>query len=61
MNGNEKSDPTILAMKPANEPGRSGKEQVERRVGAEGNAVDPHGVGAQDRGSLRHWGSTACT
>ncbi len=49
MNGNEKSDPTILAMKPANEPGRSGKEQVERRVGAEGNAVDPHGVRAQDR------------
>jgi RNA-directed DNA polymerase len=49
MNGNEKSDPAILAMKPANEPGRPGKEQVERRAGAEGNAVDPHGVRAQDR------------
>jgi RNA-directed DNA polymerase len=49
MNGNEKSDPAILAMKPTNEPGRPGKERVERRAGAEGNAVDPHGVRAQDR------------
>ena len=30
MNGNEKSDPSILAMKPTNEPGRPGKEWVER-------------------------------
>ena len=49
MNGNEKSDPAIVAMKPANEPGRPGKERVERRAGAEGNAVGPHGVRAQDR------------
>jgi RNA-directed DNA polymerase len=49
MNGNEKSDPAIVAMKPTNEPGRPGKERVERRAGAEGNAVDPHGVRAQDR------------
>jgi RNA-directed DNA polymerase len=49
MNGNEKSDPAMVAMKPANEPGRPGKERVERRAGAEGNAVGPHGVRAQDR------------
>lgn len=49
MNGDEKSDPAIVAMKPANEPGRPGKERVERRAGAEGNAVGPHGVRAQDR------------
>jgi RNA-directed DNA polymerase len=49
MNGHEKSDPAIIAMKPTNEPGRPGKERVERRAGAEGSAVDPHGVRAQDR------------
>ena len=49
MNGNEKSDPATVAMKPTNEPGRPGKERVERRAGAEGNAVGPHGVRAQDR------------
>ena len=48
MNGNEKSDPAIVAARPANEPGQLGKERVERRAGAEGNAVDPHGVRAQD-------------
>ena len=37
MNGDEKSDPTIVAMKPANEPLRRGKEWAELRVGAEGN------------------------
>jgi len=49
MNGDEKSDPTIVAMKPANEPLRRGKERVEPRVGAEGNVRDPHEVRAQDR------------
>jgi hypothetical protein len=49
MNGSEKSDPAIVAMKPTNEPGQPGEERVERRAGAEGNAVDPHGVRAQDR------------
>jgi RNA-directed DNA polymerase len=49
MNGGEKSDPSIVAMKPANEPWRRGKEPVERRVGAEGNVKNPHGGRAQDR------------
>ena len=38
-NGCEKSDPLIVAMKPANEVGRPGEERVERRGGAEGNAA----------------------
>jgi RNA-directed DNA polymerase len=49
MNGGEKSDPTIVAAKPANEPRRRGKEWAEPRVGAEGNAGGSHGVRAQDR------------
>jgi retron-type reverse transcriptase len=49
MNGNEKSDLTIVAMKPANERPRGSKEWVERRVGAEGNVGGPHGVRAQER------------
>jgi hypothetical protein len=49
MNGDEKSDSAIVAMKPTNESGRPGKECVERRAGANGNAVGPHGVRAQDR------------
>ncbi len=49
MNGDEKSDLAIVAVKPANEPGRPGEEWVEPRVGAEGNAGDSHGVRAQNR------------
>ncbi len=49
MNGDEKSDPAIVAARPANEPGQPGKERVERRAGAKGNAADPRGVRAQDR------------
>ena len=36
----EKSDPCIVATKPANNLGRPGAESVERREGAEGNAVE---------------------
>lgn len=49
MNGDEKSDPAIVAVKPANEPRRRGEERVERRAGAEGNADEPHEVRAQHR------------
>jgi RNA-directed DNA polymerase len=49
MNGDEKSDPAIVAVKPANEPWQPGKEWVEPRAGAEGNARDQHGVRAQNR------------
>ena len=38
MNGHEKSDPVIVAVKLANKAERSVAEPVEPRVGAEGNA-----------------------
>jgi group II intron reverse transcriptase/maturase len=38
MNGREKSDLAIVAMKPTNEAARAVEEPVERRAGAEGNA-----------------------
>jgi hypothetical protein len=38
MHGREKSDPAIVAAKPANEAERFAEELVERRVGTEGNA-----------------------
>ena len=38
MNGPEKSDPAIVAGKPANKAERSAAELVERRAGTEGNA-----------------------
>jgi RNA-directed DNA polymerase len=37
-NGPEKSDPSTVARKPANNPGQSGAESVERREGAKGNS-----------------------
>ena len=38
MHGHEKSDPVIVAVKPANKAERSAAELVERRVGTKGNA-----------------------
>src|ERR1044072_6812752 len=38
MHGPEKSDPGIVAKKPANEAGGPGEERVERRAGTKGNA-----------------------
>jgi RNA-directed DNA polymerase len=38
MHGREKSDPAVVATKPANKAERSAAELVERRAGAEGNA-----------------------
>ena len=52
MNGREKSDPTIVAEKPANEPGRPGEESVEPRAGAEGNAGRQSTLRAQDRAGV---------
>ena len=49
MNGDEKSDLAIVAVKSANEPGRPGEEWAEPRAGAKGNARDSHGVRAQHR------------
>jgi hypothetical protein len=68
MNGNEKSDSAIVAVKPANKAGESGAERVERilrsgtlacanrtlgRAGAKGNAGDPHEGRARDRETSR--------
>ena len=39
MHGPEKSDPAIVATKPANDAERSVEEPVERRAGTKGNAV----------------------
>ena len=41
MNGHEKSDSAIVAVKPTNKAERSAAELVERRTGAEGNADQP--------------------
>ena len=38
MHGHEKSDPAIVAVKPANKAERSAAELVEPRAGTEGNA-----------------------
>ena len=38
MHGREKSDPAIVAKKPANNAGQPAAERVERRAGTEGNA-----------------------
>jgi hypothetical protein len=38
MHGHEKSDPAIVAVKPANNAERSAAESVERRAGTKGNA-----------------------
>src|SRR5882724_1120171 len=39
MHEREKSDPAVVAVKPANKPERSGAERVERRAGAKENAT----------------------
>jgi RNA-directed DNA polymerase len=52
MHGREKSDPAIVATKPANNDGRPSAEPVERRAGAEGNAGQDHTRRAQDRESV---------
>ena len=40
MDGHEKSDPAIVAVKPTNKAERSAAELVERRAEAKGNARD---------------------
>ena len=41
MNGLEKSDLAIVAMKPANKAGQPAAERVEPRAGTEGNTGQP--------------------
>jgi RNA-directed DNA polymerase len=52
MNGPEKSDSAIRAMKPANKAGRPAAEWVERRAGAEGNTGQQRTCRAQHRESV---------
>ena len=52
MHGPEKSDPGIVAMKPANKTEQSVAEPVERRAGTKGNADQQSTRRAQDRESV---------
>ena len=52
MNGHEKSDSAVVAMKPANKAERSAAELVERRAGTEGKASQHSTRRAQDRESV---------
>src|SRR5216684_1113923 len=52
MDGREKSDPAIVAMKPANRAGRPAAEQGEPRAGAEGNASQQSTRRTQSRESV---------
>jgi RNA-directed DNA polymerase len=53
MHGHEKSDPAVVAAKPANEAERSAEELVEPRAGAKGNA------GQQSTRRTQSWASVS--
>src|SRR6516225_7437595 len=52
MNGHEKSDSVIVAVKPTNKAERSAAESVEPRAGTKGNASQQSTCRAQDRISV---------
>ena len=52
MNGPEKSDSAIVAVKPANKAGQPAAEWVEPKAGTEGNAGQPHTRRTQSRESV---------
>jgi hypothetical protein len=52
MNGPEKSDSAIVAMKPANKVGRPTAQWVEPRAGTKGNTGQPHTQRTQSRDSV---------
>jgi len=52
MNGFEKSDSAIRAMKPANNVGKPTAEWAEQRAGTKGNAGQPHTRRTQSRDSV---------
>jgi len=52
MHGLEKSDPAIVATKPANNVGKPAAEWVEPRAGTKGNTDQPHTCRAQNRASV---------
>jgi group II intron reverse transcriptase/maturase len=53
MNGREKSDPAIVAVKPANEVAPAAEERGEPRAGTEGNAGRQSTLRAQDRAGVK--------
>jgi hypothetical protein len=52
MNGPEKSDSVVVAMKPANKVGQPAAEWAEPRTGPEGNTGRTHTRRTQCRGSV---------
>jgi RNA-directed DNA polymerase len=54
MNGPEKSDSPIIAVKPANEAARSAEEQVEPRGGTKENADQQTTVRTQSQKAVSH-------
>src|ERR1700674_5892602 len=52
MNGREKSDPAIVATKPANKVGKPAAEWAEPRAGTKGNTGQSHTRRAQNRVSV---------
>ena len=52
MHGHEKSDPVIVAVKPANKAGAKAAEPVEPRTGTKGNADQQSTCRAQNRVSV---------
>jgi len=52
MNGPEKSDSVVVAVKPANKAGPPVAEWVEPRTGTKGNTGQPHTRRTQSRGSV---------
>lgn len=52
MNGSEKSDSAIVAMKPANKAGQPAAEWVAPRAGTKGNTGQPRTRRTQSRGSV---------
>ena len=52
MHGPEKSDPVIVAVKPANKAEQSAAEPVERRAGTKGNADQQSTCRTQSRISV---------
>jgi hypothetical protein len=54
MNGREKSDPGVVAVKPTNKAGRPAAELVEPRPGTKGNADQQDTHRTQSRARVTH-------
>jgi hypothetical protein len=54
MHGDEKSDPAIVAVKPANKSGQPDAEWAEPRAGAKGNTIEHGKRRSPGRESMSH-------